>query len=237
MGRPKAGLEWHGSTLLRRAVGILGRATDGPVLVVRAPGQSLPPLPAEVELIDDPAVGRGPMQGIAAGLAALDGRAEMAFVTATDLPFLTPASVRHVLDALDERHDIVLPRTEDRLQPLAAGYRTSLAPLLAERVARRELRVMSLVETLRAAGRVLTLDDVDPDELSNVNSTSDYRAALARPAPLVTVQGHELRAATLGAAASSRRRATATVWLNGEPVPAAVDPGLPLVPGDVVHFV
>jgi len=39
MGTPKAALEWHGSTLLRRTVGIVARATGGPVVVVRAAGQ------------------------------------------------------------------------------------------------------------------------------------------------------------------------------------------------------
>src|SRR5690349_6242350 len=34
MGTPKAALEWHGSTLLRRTVGIVARATNGPVVVV-----------------------------------------------------------------------------------------------------------------------------------------------------------------------------------------------------------
>ena len=52
MGSPKAALEWHGSTLLRRTVGILARATGGPVVVVRAWGQELPPLPPDVEVVD-----------------------------------------------------------------------------------------------------------------------------------------------------------------------------------------
>ena len=42
MGRPKANLEWHGSTLLHRVTGIVSRAVDGPVVVVRAPDQELP---------------------------------------------------------------------------------------------------------------------------------------------------------------------------------------------------
>jgi molybdopterin-guanine dinucleotide biosynthesis protein A len=42
MGTPKAALEWHGSTLLRRVTGIVARATGDPVVVVRAPGQELP---------------------------------------------------------------------------------------------------------------------------------------------------------------------------------------------------
>ena len=45
MGRPKASLEWHGSTLLHRVTGIVSRAVDGPVVVVRAAlahGSALP---------------------------------------------------------------------------------------------------------------------------------------------------------------------------------------------------
>jgi molybdopterin-guanine dinucleotide biosynthesis protein A len=41
MGVPKAALEWHGSTLLRRTCGVLQRAGLQPVVVVRAPGQEL----------------------------------------------------------------------------------------------------------------------------------------------------------------------------------------------------
>ena len=66
MGTPKAALEWHGSTLLRRTVGILSRVSDGPVVVVRAPGQVLPELPPHVDVVDDPREGLGPVQGLAA---------------------------------------------------------------------------------------------------------------------------------------------------------------------------
>ena len=53
MGTAKADLEWHGSTLLHRVCGLIDRVVDGPVVVVRAPGQELPPLPAGVELSED----------------------------------------------------------------------------------------------------------------------------------------------------------------------------------------
>src|SRR5215207_7228647 len=97
MGRPKATLEWHGSTLVRRVSGLVARAVDGPVVVVRAPGQELPALPFEV--VEDVHEGRGPLQGIAAGLAALQGRAELAYVSAVDVPLLEPAFVRRVVEA------------------------------------------------------------------------------------------------------------------------------------------
>src|SRR6266478_2321588 len=75
----------------RWTVGILARATGGPVVVVRAKGQELPELPKDVELVDDPREGKGPVQGLAAGLGALSDRAEVVFVSSTDLPFLHPA--------------------------------------------------------------------------------------------------------------------------------------------------
>ena len=142
MGVPKAALEWHGSTLLSRTVGILARATGGPVVVVRASGQDLPELPEDTVVVDDPRHGKGPVQGIAAGLAALDGRADAAFVSATDMPFLHPAFVRRVLRALEEREetDVALPVARGYPQPLAAAYRVRLAPRAERLVQEGRLR-------------------------------------------------------------------------------------------------
>ena len=125
MGTPKAALEWHGSTLLRRTVGIVARATSGPVVVVRAPGQDLPELPEGTLVADDPREGKGPVQGIAAGLAALSGRAEVAFIGSTDMPFLHPAFIRRVLRvARREQSHGCRPAGRPRVQA-AAGRRVS----------------------------------------------------------------------------------------------------------------
>ncbi|MGH3824888.1 MAG: NTP transferase domain-containing protein, partial [Pseudonocardiaceae bacterium] len=97
MGTAKAALEWHGSTLLRRTLGVLTRSIEGPLLVVRAPGQPLPEIPSPAQVVEDPEEGLGPLQGVGAGLTALAGRAHAAFVCSTDLPFLHPAFVRRVL--------------------------------------------------------------------------------------------------------------------------------------------
>jgi molybdopterin-guanine dinucleotide biosynthesis protein A len=199
MGTPKAELEWHGSTMLYRTVAILARVTDGPVVVVRAPGQALPDLPEGTLVTADPRAGKGPVQGIAAGLTALEGRADVAFVGSTDIPFLHPAFVRRVLRALDDRDDadVALPFARGYRQPLAAAYRVRLADT-AERLAEAgRLRPAFLFEQCR----VETLDDdelrhdallaaLDPDldSVVNVNTPEDYEAARARPAPAVTVR-------------------------------------------------
>ena len=261
MGRPKAALEWHGSTLLHRTLGVLGRAIDGPLLVVRAPGQQLPEIPSRVDVVDDPREGLGPLQGIAAGLTALAGEIEngaVAFVCATDLPFLHPTFVRRVLAAMTADTDVVLPVARGHQQPLAAAYRVTLAPLVTQLVTGGDLRPAFLFQRCRA----LRLDDaalladpelatVDPelDSVVNVNSPEDYHTARRHPAPEITVQCYGalagnggrgprlVRAATLAGAAAAVElipgRHVSTV-LNGDRI--NWDGGLPLATGDTVAF-
>ena len=197
MGTPKAALEWHGSTLLRRTVGILARATGGPVVVVRASGQELPDLPPDVEVIDDPREGKGPVQGLAAGLGALENRADVAFVSSTDMPFLHPAFVRRVLRAVYEGADVGLPVARGYPQPLAAAYRTALASTAERLVLQERLRPAFLFEqcTVTRLDEQSLKDDpvlaaLDPglDSVVNINEPGDYRTARSQPGPEVTVQ-------------------------------------------------
>ena len=260
MGTPKAALEWHKSTLLRRTVGILARATGGPVVVVRAPGQELPALPKGIVVADDPREGKGPVQGIAAGLGALRGRADTAFVCSTDMPFLHPAFIRRLLRVLDgEGTDVALPVARGFKQPLAAAYRVSLADT-AERLVKEdrlrpaflfdECTVEQLDDEALRRDPVLAALDPDLDSVVNVNTPADYQAARARPAPDVTVQlfgtlakgggksgPHAVLAATVGAAADAVGLAFdrhVTAALNGDQITR--DGETPLVPGDTVFF-
>ncbi|WP_051581343.1 molybdenum cofactor guanylyltransferase [Pseudonocardia acaciae] len=195
MGTPKAGLEWHGSTLLRRTVEVLAQAVDGPVLVVAAPGQGLPALPGGVRVVTDPEpAGRGPVVGLATGLrAAGELGAATAFCCATDLPFLHPAYVRRVLAALTgDDVDVALPHVGGHRQPLAAGYLTSLAPTLAAMSEAGELRLGALFPKVRTRELTPATLLADPDlaradphleSVTNVNSPDDYAAARSRPRP------------------------------------------------------
>ncbi len=253
MGTPKATLEWHGSTLLRRTVDVLGRAVDGPVIVVRAPGQVLPALPATVEVADDADEGRGPLQGIAAGLGAVAHRAPIAFVSAVDLPFLHPAFVARVLAGLtedsDSDWDIALPHAHGFPQPLSAAYRPGLAPLIVDLLAAGEHRPAALFARCRVrdldAAMLLADPDLtkaDPllDSVLNVNTPAEYAAARARPAPEVLVTHDErasvtVRAATLRAAAAAagvELGPETFVTLNG--LPLSPDGEMALLPRDVI---
>lgn len=255
MGTPKADLEWHGSTLLHRTVGIVSRSVEGPVVVVRAPGQELPRLPASVLVAEDAHEGRGPLQGMAAGLAALGDSAGAAFVCAVDLPFLHPAFVRHVTRALGDA-DVALPVVGGFRQPLAATYRTSLAGQALSLLSQDRARPMLLLEhndvRVLEDGELLAderLRAADPalESVAGVNDRAAYERARARPAPEVVVQRfgilasaggagtQTVRAATLGAAARAvglelDRHLLAAI--DGDQV--VRDLHTPLVAGDVV---
>lgn len=150
MGADKALLEWNGGTLVLHVAGVLRTAVGGPVVVVRGVGQTLPPLPG-VELVHDAVPDAGPLEGLRAGLLALEGRVEIAFVASVDLPLLRPALVRCVVGALgdDPRAQLAAPEVGGRVQPLAAAYRLSILPALDRLLATGERRVVSLTEQCR----------------------------------------------------------------------------------------
>jgi molybdenum cofactor guanylyltransferase len=259
MGSPKAALEWHGSTLLRRVTGIVARAVAaGPVVVVSAPGQPLPALDRTVEVVADEREGRGPLQGLAAGLAAVGDRAPVAYVSSTDVPLLHPAFVRRVVGALDDAVDVVLPEVGGYRHPLSAAYRVGLIATVEELIAEDRMRpaflfercrVLKLGETDLLNGGALTRLDPELSSVSNLNEPADYERAYALPAP-------EIRVERFGplATGSKERRQTVRAWSLGEAADAAGltldehvvaalngdqitrDRHLPLVAGDTVAF-
>jgi molybdopterin-guanine dinucleotide biosynthesis protein A len=265
MGTPKATLEWHSSTLLRRVTGVVGRAVDGPVIVVRAPGQELPALDPRVLVCEDTEEGRGPMMGLAVGLAAVAEHAPVAFACSTDLPFLNSAFVTAVLRGFEPAPgsgppDVVLPFVGGYRQPMAAGYRTELAPVIEKLIDARRMRPAHLFEqvTVRQLDEPALLADArlagaDPalDSVFNVNTPDDYRAARARPAPEVVVERFgvlatrggdrgplRVRAATIGAAAGLAGLALdehIVAAINGDQIHG--DAESPLEAGDTVAFI
>jgi molybdenum cofactor guanylyltransferase len=185
MGRPKALLPFGHEVLLQRVVRRLG-AVCSPIVVVRAPGQTLPDLPGDVRITEDQVSGKGPLQGIAAGLLGLSGAAEVAFVSSTDAPFVEPAFVRLLFGLRGAAYDVVVPRAQGHYHPLAAVYGVSVCSEIERLLAEDRLRPFFLFErvrtlvvdedTLRAA-----LAAVDPElfALRNLNTPADWQEALA----------------------------------------------------------
>ena len=177
MGTPKALLLFDDEPLIVHVVEKLRRLCAD-VVVVAAPGQTLPPVPAT--LVRDEVQYQGPVAGIYYGLRA--AREDVGFVASCDSAFLNLDLISHLL-AQTPGHDVVVPHWQGRYQPLHAVYRRSVLPLLAEQLARGELRPVYLfdrVRTRRVDEAEIRRFDPDGSSFFNMNTPADYAEALAR---------------------------------------------------------
>jgi molybdopterin-guanine dinucleotide biosynthesis protein A len=181
MGSPKALLPFGPEVMLERVVRIVREAVAGPIVVVAAVGQQLPPLPADVALTCDEQEARGPLQGLHAGLTYLLERCETALVAGCDHPFLQPAFLRRLGERLADA-DAAVPLIAGRLHPLTAVYRPrSCVPQIAKLLAADRLRVTDLFALVNT--RLIdeaSLREIDPELTSvrNMNTPDEYQAAL-----------------------------------------------------------
>ncbi len=181
MGRPKAWLPFGDELMLQRVVRLAGTVAK-PIVVVAAPGQEIPELSSDVVIVRDPISGRGPLQGLAAGLAALPDAIELVFATATDVPFLEPAWISQLAELIGD-DDLIIPFMDGYYHPLAAIYRRSVVlPRIQELLAADRLRPVFLVEAVKTR---LVLEAelrvIDPElrTLRNLNFPGDYEKALS----------------------------------------------------------
>ena len=191
MGQPKASLEWDGSSLLERTVVTLARVAPR-VVVVRAAGQALPHLPPGVEIVNDARPGRGPLEGLLAGLRVLEEPDEAAFVCATDMPLLQPRFVARVAALLRPDDDAAVPEVAGRRHPLAGVYRARLAPRIAARLDAGLLSLMGLLDACGArsldaarllADAALAAEDPRLESLVNLNTPGQLRREKATRDP------------------------------------------------------
>jgi molybdenum cofactor guanylyltransferase len=181
MGTSKALLDFDGETMLQRVVRLVGTVVS-PIIVVAAPRQALPELPASVIVTRDGQEGRGPLEGLRVGLTSLPADCELAFVTGCDVPLLVPAFILRIVE-LTAGADIAVVEVDGVPQPLPAVYRRSTvlphveALLAADR--RRLALLIEAVPTRRVS--VHEVSDVDPSLLTlrNINRPQDYTSARA----------------------------------------------------------
>jgi molybdopterin-guanine dinucleotide biosynthesis protein A len=179
MGTSKALLPFGPETMLQRVVRLLGTVVS-PIVAVAAADQPLPELPATVIVTRDEQEGRGPLEGLRAGLKALPSHVEAAYVTSCDVPLLVPAFVEQMI-AFASGYDIAVIEIDGFAHPLSAVYRRETLPNVERLLAQDRLRPVFLFDAVRTR-RVATAEmTADPDLLTlrNLNTRDDYERALA----------------------------------------------------------
>lgn len=178
-GAPKGLLSLHGRTVLDWLLDLAPLFSDV-VLVANAPG---PYARFGLRTVADVVPDRGAPGGVHAALVS--ARTGWVLAVACDMPFVSPAVVRVLLEARSPELDAVCFTAGGRVEPLLAVYRTALSGPWGEALRQGNPSLRELLASYRA--RLLpeeTLRAVDPElrSLVNVNTPEDLeRHGLALP--------------------------------------------------------
>ncbi len=180
-GSDKAAATLRGRPLLQWVRDALAPVVDE-IIVVMAAGQSLPSMHPGIPVtaVEDREPERGPLGGIAAGLAAASS--PVCFAASCDAPLLLPAAVEAIVRALGD-HDAVLPEVGGFRQPLAAAYRREICLAAAEAAlatgTNRITDAFASLDILRLSEDRLVRADPDLRSFRNANTTEALAAIAA----------------------------------------------------------
>jgi molybdopterin-guanine dinucleotide biosynthesis protein A len=148
-GAPKALATVGGVAMIERARAALADAGLTPVLIGSRPELADLDLPLRPDRVAE----SGPLAGIHAALAwAREMEMKGALCVACDLPLLTPVLLRDLWErgVRSEARAVVPDGPDGAPEPLCAWYSVRALPEIEARLARRDLRMRSLLEALAA---------------------------------------------------------------------------------------
>lgn len=157
-GSPKALARLDGETLAERAWRVLGAACDERLAVGKEADELTLPFP----VFDDAFPVRAPLAGVIAGLRTAAN--ELCVFLPVDCPLV---SARTLLQLADRAADAAVPQTG----PLPGAYHRRVLPTLERSLSREEYSLRGVLSALD-----VTVVELDPRELTNVNTRAELRA-------------------------------------------------------------
>ena len=147
MGENKARLKIGSQSLVELVAAAVRQAT-GNVTLIGNP-QAFNYLP--FDCLADAQPDLGPLAGIETALASTRA-AELNLITGCDMPDLKPADLSHLLTIAAQNHALctLVRDATGRRHPLCAVYRPEALPFVRTALAARRLRLLELVEELKA---------------------------------------------------------------------------------------
>ena len=175
MGQNKAFLEVQGERIIDRIKRILVELFDEVLLVTNSPPDYLD---LNLRTVTDLYREKGSLGGIFTGL--FHASFSHAFVAACDMPFLRPALISHLV-RLSPGYDIVIPRTEDGLQPLHAVYSRKCLPFMEDLLRKGNLKILDFFHQVKKR-------EVLPEEITPFDSQLVSFLNLNTPEDLTRIQ-------------------------------------------------
>jgi molybdopterin-guanine dinucleotide biosynthesis protein A len=136
-----------------------------------------------VPWLNDTVADRGPLEGLAVGLAWAHERATWTFVSTIDVPLIEIKLAGVLLKGLDSSSEMVMPSWGGHRYGLTALYKTEIAGRLRKLVGDGFRKVSEL--PLHFETRMVdeaTVREIDPllNSFSRINTPEEYRAFLGR---------------------------------------------------------
>jgi molybdopterin-guanine dinucleotide biosynthesis protein A len=174
MGINKAFMEVGGKAIIERVIERVSLVGEEIILATNSPDEYAHLGHA---IVPDVYPGRGSLGGIYSGLKAASN--PYALVVACDMPFLSVPLLRYMA-VLAPGHDIVVPRTEQGIEPLHALYSKACLPAIESLLQQNNLRIIALYSQVRLRYvEQQEIEMLDSQFLSffNVNSPDDLERA------------------------------------------------------------
>jgi molybdenum cofactor guanylyltransferase len=165
--------------LLERVISRLS-ILESDIILVTGKDSSLPQLTQypDVKVIQDIYPGKGTLGGLYTGLAT--SRTYYNLVVACDMPFLNLSLLRYIM-SLAEGYDVVIPRTNNILEPLHAVYARSCLATIEFLMQQNRLSILELYPMVKVKYiEAMEIERFDPQHLSffNVNTEADLKAGI-----------------------------------------------------------
>ena len=170
-GQDKTQLKLGPENLLDRTLDILNSFCTE----ILISSNTLPQKPGR-RIVPDQKNGQGPLGAIYSCLLAASNPYLM--VVAGDMPFITPGALINLWHER-ESYDVIIPRSPDGMQPLAAIYKQSCIPYIAAQLKENNFKIRSFFDDVRV--KVIACSnfpDIYPDNtFLNINSPDDLKRA------------------------------------------------------------
>ena len=167
MGRDKALLAWHGTTLAQHVARIVGEAAGSATLI----GDPARYSHLGYAVYPDRLAGHGPISGVATALAI--SPADWALIAGCDMPAISVAALRLLLDEAARTHcEAVIPIGPMGPEPLCAVYHRACLSVIEQSIARGRFKMRDIVNELR----VCFVTSIDPACFINLNTPDEFEA-------------------------------------------------------------
>ena len=172
MGTNKAFLELKGKTFIELQIELLREMFDEISISANTPSEyeylNLP-------IFKDIYPGKGPLGGIYTSL--INSSSLHTFMLACDMPFVGPELIKHLKD-LTKEYDVVIPKSENGLEPLHAFYSKNCIEPIKRELDENNLRIRSFFPQVNV--KIVELDslassDYFKNSIKNLNTMDDYK--------------------------------------------------------------